>query len=807
MGMRQAWLLFLLLGGAFGSPAREPEKSLCALRSSNSILLDGHLDEPRWQQAPVAEGFTQQWPKFGRAATLPTEVRVLYDDQFLYVGARLLHPKHLSPGGKDVRKRLHRRDQESPSDWFAVFIDSLHSRSTGAGFWVNAAGVQRDAAISADTGLDYSWDAVWESAVAVDATGWTAELKIPLSLLRIRRDGPQVWGINFARFDQGEVRETSYWHLVPRGENAFVSRFPELSGIDGIKPQARREFIPFLSVRRKFETTEVFEDRVWKGSAGLDGHFTLNSHSQVDLSVRPDFGQVEVDQAVLNLGSYETYFPEKRPFFLEGAEIFKVAGANLFYSRRIGAGLSNPSLGAGQILQGRPDTTEISAAAKYTGHLPGGLTVGLLGAGVEPAKADLVEPSGVASSRELYPATAFGVTRVRQDFGSSGSYLGGFASWLRQAGSSGRSAWVQALDSRLKSPDRSSTLEMTLTRSEAGTRDLPLVAGWAGRLHANQQWRSGWSADVQAWNFSRDFNPNDLGYLSRPDERHLQGTLGKQGDEPGTLVQNWNASLSFSRSEDQDGRAIGRWVGASAYSTLIHFIGLWGNAGLNLPAHDDRELRTFADPNKKYLFVARIPTFGIGVDTAGNKPWYLRLTLDRAWFRGGPSMDTRLYQSIKPTESLEFQLDTLLARDSGEPRWAETQGATPIIGLRKLTQLNQILRVAYAFSPTLTVQAFTQWLDASWAFRDLQAYADDDTLVPGAAASQTAFSSRLWNVNLITRWEFRPGSTFYLVYTHGANTNAVLNDPATLRPWSDLIDLRHLPSDDVVQVKLSWLFR
>lgn len=805
--MRRPFAILALSAGLSLLSAQETARSLQAVRAVAAIKLDGRLDEADWQRAPAATGFTQQWPRFGRRATLPTEVRVLFDDHHLYISARMLHPKALSPGGRDVRRRVHRRDQESPSDWFVVFLDSLGSRSTGAAFWINAGGVQRDAAMSGDTGMDFNWDAVWDSAVSVDDEGWTAELRIPFSLLRIQGNGARAWGVNFARIDQGEVRETAYWHLVPRGENAFVSRFPELTGIEGIRPQARRELLPFLSLRRKFETTQVFDDRAWKGGAGIDGHFSLNTHSQIDLSARPDFGQVEVDQAVLNLSSYETYYPEKRPFFLEGAEIFNVAGSNFFYSRRIGAGLANPDLAVTETLLGRPDTTEIAAAAKYTGNLPGGTTVGVLGASVEAAKADIRDGRGAVSKRELAPVTSFGVARVRQDFGSSGNYLGAFASWMRQASPTGRLGMVQALDSRLKSADRGSTLELTLARSAAGSRDAPLATGWAGRLRANQQWRSGWVVDFQAWNLSREFNPNDVGYLSRADERHLQGSVSKQWDEPVGFVQNWNAGLSASRSEDQAGRTIGRWVGASAYSTLVHFIGLWGNAGLNLPSHDDRELRTFSDPTKKYLRVERIPTFALGLDTAGNKPWYLRLTLDRAWFEGGPSTDTRLYQSIKPTEALEFQLDTLLVRDSGEPRWLESRAGVPIVGLRRLTQLNQILRVAYAFSPTFTVQAFTQWLDAAWVFRDLKTYADDDTLVPGAVAANTAFSSRLWNVNLITRWEFRPGSTVYLVYTHGASTDALLNDRAALRPWPDLMELRRQPSDDVVQVKLSWLFR
>jgi hypothetical protein len=163
---------------------------------------------------------------------------------------------------------------------------------------------------------------------------------------------------------------------------------------------------------------------------------------------------------------------------------------------------------------------------------------------------------------------------------------------------------------------------------------------------------------------------------------------------------------------------------------------------------------------------------------------------------------------------MEIQLSTAYTRDGGERKWLETPVATPILGLRRLSQLNQTLRLAYAFSPTLTVQAFSQWLAANWNFRDLQHYVDDHTLAPGlppdqpaGTAPQRAFSYRTWNLNLITRWEFRPGSAFFLVYTHGASTDALINDRASLAPRPDLAPLRHLPSDDIVQAKVSWLFR
>ena len=228
---------------------------------------------------------------------------------------------------------------------------------------------------------------------------------------------------------------------------------------------------------------------------------------------------------------------------------------------------------------------------------------------------------------------------------------------------------------------------------------------------------------------------------------------------------------------------------------------------MNLPVDDDRELRTYSDPIKKYLRRSRVPFLNLGFDTAGNVPWYVRVNAQRSWYDGGPSTDITLFQMIKPTSSLELQLETNHTLDEGEQRWLETQGNTPVVGLRRLQEFNQILRAAYAFSPRFTVQIFSQWLAVNWKFRDLKAYVDDRTLQPASTTNATAFSYRVWNLNLITRWEFRPGSAFYLVYTHGASTDQLINDRASISPRPDLAQLRHLPSDDVVQLKISWLFR
>ncbi len=814
----------LALPSLLGLTLVAQQPPLRAVRVAAPVKLDGRLGDPAWAQAPAITGFTQFWPAYGEAAKVATDVRVLYDDSYLYIGAHLRVPA----GAKDVVRRVHRRDQDSNSDWFGIFLDTLHDRRNALVFLVNAGGVQRDGTITNDSlggfGLqvDTSWDGVWESAVSTDDTGWHAELKIPLSLLRLRKGGgPQTWGINFQRVTQGSQREYTFLKPPPRGETSFIGAFPDLAGFTDLDPAPRREWLPYVSAKRKFETAAPFDDRRWELRAGLDARLALTSRSQVDLTLRPDFGQVEVDQAVLNLSTQETFFPEKRPFFLEGADIFQTIGPQLFYSRRIGTALRHPDLAPGESLTDLPLAPEMAAAAKYTAKYDRGLNVGLLAAGVEPAEAKVRLASGEEVRREVTPYTSYGVLRVQQMLDASGTFLGGFLSHTRQASATGREALVVALDGAVKSADRANLVEFALEHSEAGPRGNP-EEGWYGRVRNVHNWSSGWSLDARAINAGRHFNPNDLGFLLTPDNRHLELNVQKHWDAPLGNTRNWNLTWYGDVDQDQARHTTRTSFNTQARTDFSNFWSLWFGAGVELPAEDDRELRTFFDPVKKYLRTERRPHAVLGFDTAGNKPWYVRAQIARTWFEGGPSTDSTLFQQIKLTPQLDLQLETDLTRDEGERRWLGTFGTaagplpgqsagTPVVGLRRLGAFNQTLRVSYAFTPALSLQLFSQWLAANWTYRDLRSYVDDRTLVAGLPVGtptpDTAASLRTWNVNLIGRWEYRPGSTAFLVYTHGVVTDDLASTTAGISPRRDLTVLRHLPSDDVVQVKVSWLFR
>jgi hypothetical protein len=791
---------------ALGEPAPAPPdagtKSLRAVRTTNPIALDGKLDDAGWALASAVTDFTQLTPLLGTPSTKRTEVRVLYDDDFLYVGARMHHP----PGRADIVRRVHRRDESSASDWFALFLDSVHDHRSAFSFMVNAANVQRDGLHFEDQSDDWSWDGVWESAVSVDGDGWTAELAIPLSLLRFHNgEEPLVWGINFGRRDEGRDREVCYWHVPDRSDNAWVSRFNHLVGLEGLKPRLRRELVPYFSVQRKFETAQGWDDREWSRRLGLDAHFGISSSSQLDLTVRPDFGQVEVDRAVLNLSTVETFFPEKRPFFLEGMEIFQLPGIALFYSRRIGKGLDPPGPAEGVV--DWPMAVDIAAAAKLTAKLPGGLAVGMLGAGLEAARGTVLDESGVERKEELSPYANVAVGRVTQSLDDRGSYVGLFGSSLREAGGAGRSALVGALDGVWRSPDRSTRIEGLLAHSDAGPKD----GGTTGdllRLHLVSALGGGWNLDGNAFNVSKGFDPNDLGYLDRPDRKGFTFDLDRNWDIQSGVFRNPFLRITYCDFRDQEGKAYTQYVESWAKTELTSDWSVYAGGGVMSTVYDDLELRTFGDPVKKYLRIPSAQWAFLGVDSPPNSLWVLNFLWHPVWREGGMKHELQLAQSIKPVPRLEVELETGYTTVAGEWHWLETQGETPIVGTRSLEQLDQVVRVSWAFSPTLTLQLFSQWLAASWSFRDLRSYVDDRTLAPGATATvPLAYSDRLWSLHALARWEFRPGSSLYLVYTHGAWTDDPIGDHASLRPWRDLEIMNHLPSDDAIQLKLGWLFR
>lgn len=394
--------------------------------------IDGKMDDPAWQHAMVGKDFVQHEPYNGKPPTEPTFFRITYDDKYIYVCIRA---KDSQPD--KIVRRVTRRDEGGDADQVGILFDSYYDQRTAFEFGVNAAGVREDAVFSNDgDSQDDSWDPVWEAAVSVDDSGWTAEMRIPFSQLRFANKPEQVWGLEVFR-KLYRKQELSLWQFVPKDASGFVHLFGELHGIKNVFVRRRIELLPYsvgkIETQQPQSGNPFAPGRETFASFGLDGKIGITSDLTMDLTVNPDFGQVEADPSVVNLTAFETFYEEKRPFFIEGRNIldFRLgtgdgdfARETLFYSRRIGRTPHyNPDIKGNEHVR-MPENTTILSAAKLTGKTRNGYSVGILDAVTAQENAE-IDSAGNRKRVVVEPLTNYFVGRLQKDYNQGNTILGG----------------------------------------------------------------------------------------------------------------------------------------------------------------------------------------------------------------------------------------------------------------------------------------------------------------------------------------------------------------------------------------------
>jgi len=400
-------------------------------RGKNEIAIDGKLDEPVWQTATWQDDFTQYEPSEGKKPSQKTEFAILLDENHLYVGFKCWDS---SPDS--IVQRLTRRD-EMDGDFVAVQFDSYFDKRTGFSFMANAAGIKNDFIISNDgENEDNTWDPIWMVKTSRDNKGWYAEIKIPLTQLRFKGDSEQTWGLQIGRMFFRK-QEVSLWQASSKKISGWVSQYGELKGLKNLKSRKVADFIPYVVARTdRFEKEEgnPFKQSGKKNQldVGLDGKIGLTNNLTLDFTINPDFGQVEADPSQVNLTSFETFFQEKRPFFIEGKNILSfplmfgdgdLASENLFYSRRIGRRPHySPDLADNEYMRA-PEFTSILGAAKLTGKTKTGWSLGLLESLTSEEFARI--SNGSERSEMIEPFTNYTIGRVQKDFNKGNTFLGG----------------------------------------------------------------------------------------------------------------------------------------------------------------------------------------------------------------------------------------------------------------------------------------------------------------------------------------------------------------------------------------------
>lgn len=838
-------LVFLALSAQAANWPDRP--TLTAVRAPSPVTVDGDLSEEAWQSAPKFTDFTQHDPVDGAPSSQFTAVRILYDDEAIYFGAEM-HDTH------PPTTLLVRRDSFGPMDFLSINIDPQHDRLSGNAFTVNPSNVQVDTVLYNDIIEDGSWDGVWDSATRVTAEGWFAEVRVPFSQLRFPDKESHVWGLNITR---RTARTNEIVRIVNtrKGDTGFVSHFADVVGLEGIRRGRPLELVPYALGRSDFRTRRepnnpFLEGQDQRFDGGLDVKYALTSSLTLTGTINPDFGQVEVDPAVVNLSEFETFYPEKRPFFTEGLNVFRFSDSpaplhinflvapNLFYTRRIGRA---PQAAPDADFSLAPAETTILGAAKVTGRLPGGWSLGVLDALTDTERARFADRDDVRSQRQhVEPMTNYFVSRVTKELGA-GSRAGFMLntvnrrladelSSLRESSISGGvdgyttfGSWVlegMAMGSRVSGSARAIELTQTSSsryydRPDAGHVELDpartSLTGWGTRAMISKT-TGLWRPIAQVHAYSPGLETNDAGFMQRTDIISSHAMMMYFNENPSRWFRDRRAWFGSWQNRNFDGDTLERGGFVDASGTFSNYWPFQAALFVYPGSFSDRLTR--GGP------VVRTPTgwdanAGIGNDNRKRFSWYLSSAFsgseDDSYSR---SVTLQLTARPRPNVSLSLapSFSQSMTAHQFVDRFDDT-GATLTYGRRyvfaNLDQRSFELgtRADWTLSPRLSFQLYLQPFVASGDYHDAHTLVAPRTRdyepYALAAGDEPDFNFRSVRGSAVLRWEFRPGSALFVVWSENRADTVEVGDFSLRR---DLRAIPTAPSHDVFLVKVSyWL--
>ena len=795
----------LLQSPAVGSPAADSSVATAvAVRTSQPVTIDGRADDPVWRTAPIISDFLEFAPTEGGRPRYKTEAQVAFDDRNFYAFIRAYDPEPAR-----ISKVLARRDVRPPTDQLKIVIDSFHDRRSGFEFAVSPGGVKRDYAVYDDNNEDGSWDGVWDVATRVDSLGWTAEFAIPLSQLRYASSPTHTFGFAVWR-DIERFKERVSWPAYRPSQIGFVSQLGDIKGIDGIPAPRRFDVMPYVVAKNEPRTTVDGVDRHQSFTAGADFKYGITSNFTLDGTVNPDFGQVEQDPAVLNLTQFETFLQEKRPFFLEGTGVYQFPvnsnqvnnnGEGLFYSRRIGRA---PQLSYLYADAASPTSTTILGAGKLTGRTSGGLTVGAL-------EAVTRREQGV-SGLTIEPASNYGVLRLAQDLNHHRSGIGLIlTSVYRSLDSTSndllrRSALVGGIDARHQfGPGHNYQLNAAVTATGIAGSTAAVTSTQTDPAHQYQRpdgpltvdtTRTTLRGDAETIHFAKygggvvvfetsyqrispGYEINDMGFLNRADWQDQSTWVGlnflRRTKVYHQLNWNFNEWQDWTSGGLQLERAVNTNIHVQFHNNwYAHAGGTVGQLGA-----------TFSDRATRGGPALRVSSYSAPwAEIQGDQRFVLYpdvfaqvVTADEGHTRRtyvNPSLQVRLSARTTPSIGMNY------SRNEDNTQFFDNfvvGGVTHYTFAHiDQTTIGVTFRLDYTASPTLTLQIYANPFVSKGMYSDVREvvnpradkYADRFAPYTGSlAGGPQDFDVREFNSTTVLRWEYRPGSSFYLVWTQG----------------------------------------
>ena len=816
-------------------------KIAVAARAARPLVIDGLAEDDVWQNAARITAFREFQPREDADPRFPTEAMVAFDARNFYVFVRMFDPRPDS-----ILKLLSRRDVRSASDQIKIMIDSYHDRRTGFEFAVNPAGVKRDYAIYDDGREDEAWDGIWEVATQVDSLGWTAEFKIPLSQLRYAPGVTNTFGFGIWRDIQRYTERVS-WPLWRPSQAGLVSQLGEVTGLVGLAPPRRLELMPYAVTKNVSVPDAGGYGRGQRLTGGLDLKYRVTSNLTLDAAVNPDFGQVEADPGVLNLSAFESFFQERRPFFLEGVGVFQFpvncsavndcGSEALFYSRRIGRA---PQLAG---LYGDATTatgTTILGAGKLTGRLPNGLTLGLFEAvtGQETGTED----------RTMEPTTNYTAIRAQQDFRRGESGVGVVLTGVNRSLDQWtedilrREAYVAAADFRHRFAQGRFQLSGALGVSRVlGSADA-IAATQRSSVHFYQRpddalqfdpTRTSLTGHMEEIKFGKfgggitrfetsylrrspGFEANDMGFLLRADERSWNNWFQFRWQQPTKLYRMAFWNLNYWHLWTAAGLPTERAANSNIHAQLNNQ--WWVHGGATLGRLGGTYCDRCARGGPALRSSMALWSWG-GVEGDGRPAVVPSFWFNYSLTDGGRSEFVSLSPSVRLRVSTPVQasIGAGWSKNRADAQWYGNftdQGGTTHYTFAYLDQTTTSLttRVDYTFTPTLTLQLYAQPFVSKGTYRNVRELADpraakyEDRFQPYGDQAVTdnpgGFNFKQFRSNLVLRWEYRPGSTLYVVWNQGRTGFLPLEGDRSIT--GDYRDLFSLRPDNTFLIKASY---
>ncbi|MEE9442827.1 MAG: DUF5916 domain-containing protein [candidate division Zixibacteria bacterium] len=797
------FLTFSIVAGQESADNADEVREVKAYRvNPHPPKIDGFLDDNVWNtdEIEITSGFLQRLPDDGVAATESTSVAVVYDDDAIYFALW-----NFDSEPDNIVKQMVRRDRIGLADNISIIMDPYHDHQTGVEFCISSVNVQVDRIYYNDSWSDHSWNGVWESAVQIQPWGWSAEIKIPYHCLRFTEKDVHTWGINFSRWIYRKMEDV-YWSHWPLSETGFISHSGHLTGLTEITPSKHLEIMPFaVSSSELKPSTPGNDGKDYYGNTGVDIKYGVTSNLTLDATINPDFGQVELDAPVLNLSAFETWYPERRPFFIEGMDLFRT-DFQLFYSRRIGRqprGWISDTLKIYET--NRPDATSIIGAAKLTGKLANGTSLAFLTAQTAEeteeyaigytdtvgydANGDPI-PEYIETGRPtevIEPSANYSVMRLKQDIFNN-SYVG--IMFTNTAQDTRYPVNTGGFDWRLNTNNNAwhTTGQIVYSRVHGQKTGF----GFGGEIEkaSGEHWRGGIYLNVK----DPYLDLNHLGRLNTNGTRSGSVWIGYREDNPQWIIRRMSHNFNTHVGWTYDDYNYSRNTNYNFYMQFLNFWSMDGGISLDAIDYDPWETRGNGNwelpDNKTYNWWA-------GLNSDSRKKLSFSIHPEGGSRRSGNWWSNYLGVVYRAASNIQISVGANYSKTTSQLRWVENAEykrdtdtiLVPVFGKMDQTSFRPRVTFTYVPSPSLSIQFSAQTLISALNHNDFSVYGGgqdynydhsvlsdtvDYEVINGESIPisrremnrrDNRFNHSSINSTLIMRWEYRPGSTLYLVWT------------------------------------------